>query len=42
MLKIEKKIIRKTAMIFEFYDQKYLEKVHLKLNLAQSTKRERS
>ena len=28
-------------MIFEFYEQKYLEKVYLKLNLAQSTKQER-
>ena len=27
-------------MIFEFYEQKYLEKVYLKLNLAQSTKQE--
>ena len=25
-------------MIFEFYEQKYVEKVHLKLNLAQSSK----
>ena len=24
-------------MIFEFYEQKHAEKVHLKLNLAQST-----
>ena len=29
-------------MIFEFHEQKYLEKVYLKLNLAQSTKQERS
>ena len=27
-------------MIFEFYEQKYVEKVHLKLNLAQSSKQE--
>ena len=27
-------------MIFEFYEQKYLEKIYLKLNLAQSTKQE--
>ena len=29
-----------TVMIFEFYEQKYVEKVYLKLNLAQSTKQE--
>ena len=28
-------------MIFEFYEQKYVEKVYLKFNLAQSTKQER-
>ena len=28
-------------MIFEFNEQKYFEKVYLKLNLAQSTKQER-
>ena len=28
-------------MIFEFYEQKYLENLYLKLNLAQSTKQER-
>ena len=27
-------------MIFEFYEQKHVEKVYLKLNLAQSTKQE--
>ena len=27
-------------MIFEFYEQKYVEKEYLKLNLAQSTKEE--
>ena len=27
-------------MIFEFYEQKWAEKVYLKLNLAQSTKQE--
>ena len=27
-------------MIFEFYEQKYFEKVYSKLNLAQSTKQE--
>ena len=27
-------------MIFEFYEQKYVEKVYLKLNLAQFTKQE--
>ena len=32
----------KTVVIFEFYEQKYLEKVYLKLNSAQSTKQERS
>ena len=32
----------KTVMIFEFYEQKYLEKVDLKLNLTQSTKQEGS
>ena len=29
-------------MIFEFNEHKYFEKVYLKLNLAQSTKQERS
>ena len=29
-------------MIFDFYEQKYLEKKYLKLNLEQSTKLERS
>ena len=29
-------------MIFEFYEQKYIEKVYLKLNLDQSIKQERS
>ena len=29
-------------MIFEFYEQKYFEKVYLKWNLAQPTKQERS
>ena len=29
-------------MIFEFYEQKYLENLYLKLNFAQSTKQERS
>ena len=29
-------------MIFELYEQKYLEKVYLKLNLAQSTEQEKS
>ena len=45
MLRIKKKNIyfsEKTVMIFEFDEQKYLEKVCLKLNLAQSTKQERS
>ena len=28
-------------MIFEFYEQKYLEKVYLKFYLVQSTKQER-
>ena len=28
-------------MIFECYEQKYIEKVYLKFNLAQSTKQER-
>ena len=28
-------------MIFEFFDQKYIEKVYLKLNLAHFTKQER-
>ena len=32
--------ILKTDVIFEFCEQKYLEKVYLKLNLAQSTKQE--
>ena len=30
----------KTAMIIEFCEQKYVEKVCLKLNLAQTTKQE--
>ena len=30
----------KTVMIFEFYEQKYVEKVYLKLNLTQATKQE--
>ena len=28
------------VVIFEFYEQKYLKRVHLKFNLAQSTKQE--
>ena len=28
-------------MIFEFYEQNYVEKVYLKLNLVQSTKQEK-
>ena len=30
----------KTVKIFRFYEQKYVEKVYLKVNLAQSTKQE--
>ena len=33
---------KKTVVIFEFYIQKYIEKLYLKLNLVQSTKQERS
>ena len=32
---------QKTMHFSEFYEQKYFEKVYLKLNLAQSTKQER-
>ena len=35
-------MIFELLMIFEFYEQKYLEKVYLKLNLVQSTKQETS
>ena len=34
-------IYLKTVMIFEFYEQKYVENVYSKLNLAQSTKQKR-
>ena len=41
MVLIEKLFIPlKTVMIFEFYEQKFVEKVYLKLNLAQSRKQE--
>ena len=32
----------KLFVIFEFYEENYTEKVYLKLNLAQSTKKEKS
>ena len=45
MLRIKKKnnlFIWKTVMIFEFYEQKCIEKVYLKWNFLQSTKQEKS
>ena len=38
--KKKKLFLRKTVVIFEFYEQKYIEKIFLKLNLAQSIKKE--
>ena len=41
MLRIKKYFIYlKNGYDFEFYEQNYLEKVYLKLNLAQSTEQE--
>ena len=40
MVLIKKLFLWITVMIFEFYEQKYVEKVYLKLNLAQSAKQE--
>ena len=37
MVSIKKIFLWKTVMIFEFYEQKCVEKVNLKLNLTQST-----